>query len=119
MKIKFQADNDFDGRVIRALPRRNPMIDFRTAVAAGIHQGTPDDRVLEVAADDGRVLVSHDLKTMPDHFAQFISNRTCPGVIIVSQSLPIAEATYLLLLIWEAGEAEEYIDSIHRLPWQS
>jgi hypothetical protein len=38
MKIKFQADNDFDGRVIRALPRRNPMIDFRTAVAAGIHQ---------------------------------------------------------------------------------
>ncbi len=118
MKIRFQADNDFDERIIRALLRLNPAIDFQTAPAVGFHLGTPDDQVLAVAADEGRILVSHDLKTMPNHFAQFIPNRSSPGVIIVSQSLPIGEATYLLLLIWEASEAEEYINSIHRLPWQ-
>jgi hypothetical protein len=50
-------------------------------------------------------------------FAQFLSNRSSPGVIIVSQDLPIREAAYLPLLIWEASEAEEYVNTISRLPW--
>jgi len=117
MKIRFQADNDFDGRVIRALLRLNPVIDCRTAAAAGFHLGTPDEQVLAVAADEGRVLLSHDWQTMPSHFAQFISHRSSPGVIIVSRKLPIREAADLLLLIWEASAPEEYINAIHRLPW--
>jgi hypothetical protein len=50
-------------------------------------------------------------------FAQFLSNSASPGVIIVSQDLPIREAAYLSLLIWEASEAEEYVNTISRLPW--
>jgi precorrin-6B methylase 1 len=117
MKIRFQADNDFDERVIRALLRLQPAIDFQTATAIGFHLGTPDNQVLARAADEGRVLVSHDIQTMPRHFAAFIVNRNSPGVLIVSQALPIAEAAYLLLLIWEASETEEYINLIYRLPW--
>jgi hypothetical protein len=117
MKIKFQADNDFDARIIRALKNLNPAIDFRTAPAAGFHLGTPDDQVLAVAADEGRILVSHDIQTMPHNFGQFISIHSSPGVIIVSQSLSIKEAVDWLLLIWEASEAEEYVNSIHRIPW--
>lgn len=119
MKIKFQADNDFDKRIIRALLRLNPAIDFQTATAVGFHQGTPDNQVLARAADDGRLLVSHDIQTMPYHFAQFLALRSSPGVLIVSQELPISEATYWLLLIWEASEAEEHINSIYRIPWQT
>ena len=119
MKIKFQADNDFNGRTIRALLRLNQLIDFQTAAAVGLHLGIPDDQVLAIAADEGRILVSHDRKTMPDHFAQFIAHRSSPGVIIVSRKLSIGEAAELLLLIWEASEAEEYVNSIHRLPWRS
>ena len=119
MKIKFQAGNDFDARIIRALKKLNPAIDFQTAPAVGFHLGTPDDQVLAVAADQGRILVSHDLQTIPHHFGQFISSRSSPGVIIVSQSLSIKEAADWLLLIWEASEAEEYVNSIHRIPWTS
>jgi hypothetical protein len=50
-------------------------------------------------------------------FAQFLSNCAAPGVIIVSQDLPIREAAYLPLLIWEESEAEEYVNTISRLPW--
>jgi hypothetical protein len=50
-------------------------------------------------------------------FAQFLSNRASPGVIIVSQDLPIREAACLPLLIWEESEAEEYGNTISRLPW--
>ena len=49
-------------------------------------------------------------------FAQFLSNNASPGAIIVSQDLPIREAAYLSLLIWEASEAEEYVNTISRLP---
>jgi hypothetical protein len=50
-------------------------------------------------------------------FAQFLSDSASPGVIIVSQDLPIRESAYLPLLIWEASEAEEYVNTISRLPW--
>jgi hypothetical protein len=49
-------------------------------------------------------------------FTQFLFNHSSSGVIIVSQDLPIREAAYLPLLIWEASEAEEYVNTISRLP---
>jgi hypothetical protein len=36
MRVKFQADADLDGRVLRGLKRKMPEIDFRTAAGAGL-----------------------------------------------------------------------------------
>ena len=116
MKIRFQADNDLDQRIVAATRRLAPEIDFRTAVAAGLHQGVPDPRVLEIAADAGRVLVTHDRRTMPTHFADLLSSRHTPGVIIVPKSMPIGLAADWLHLIWAAGEAGEYVDVLYQLP---
>lgn len=115
MKIKFQADNDLNGHILRALLRFKPEIDFQTALAIGLHRSVPDDQVLALAATAGRVLVSHDLKTMPEHFAAFIINQTSPGLILVSQKLSIKQAAEELLLVWEASEAEEYVNRIYRI----
>src|SRR5437899_3152721 len=71
MRVKFQADADLDGRILRGVRRAAPEIDFRTAHDAAF-VGLPDPRVLEVAAQDGRVLVSQDRNTMPAHFRAFI-----------------------------------------------
>jgi predicted nuclease of predicted toxin-antitoxin system len=65
MKIRFQADNDFNKRIIDALLRLAPQIDFKTAPERGLHHVTPDEEVLRLAAEEGRILVSHDFKTMP------------------------------------------------------
>ena len=43
----------------------------------------------------GRVLVTHDQKTMPRHFAAFIAAETSPGVLIIPQQLPVATARSL------------------------
>ncbi len=117
MKIKFQADNDVDQDIIDAVLRANPAIDFKTAPAAGLHLGVPDEKVLEIAAAEGRLLVSHDRRTMPTHFGQFIEHHSSPGVFIVSRKLSIGDAAYWLHLIWEASEAEEYINTINHIPW--
>jgi predicted nuclease of predicted toxin-antitoxin system len=115
MKVRFQADNDLDQRIVTATLRLDPAIDFRSASAAGLHD-MPDDEVLAYAAREGRVLVSHDRKTMPDHFARFIAGATSPGVIIVSTKLSIRQASEWLHLLWAASDAEEYVNSVYGLP---
>ncbi len=116
MKIKCQAENDFNGIVIRTVKELAPEIDFQTAPMAGLHLGTPDDQVLKIAASENRVLVSHDRKTMPTHFANFIASQTSPGVFIVSRKLTIAQAAEWLILFWAASEAEEQINLLTHIP---
>jgi hypothetical protein len=116
VKVRFQADNDLDERIVAATRRLDPAVDFQTAPALGIHLGAPDEEVLALAAEQGRILVSHDRRTMPEHFARFIAGHSSPGLIIVTQSLAIGKAAEWLHLIWAASEAEEYLNSIYSLP---
>lgn len=114
MKLRFQADNDLDQRIVVATKRLDPGVDFQTAPALGLHD-IDDPEVLALAAREGRVLVSHDRKTMPDHFGEFIASQTSPGVIIISQKMPVGRAAELLHLLWAASEAEEYANIIYDL----
>jgi hypothetical protein len=115
VKVRFQGDYDFSGIVIRALLRRQPAIDFQTGHAAGL-EGVDDPQALALAAREGRVLVSHDRKTMPNHFADFITQHTSPGLILISQSFPMSRAVEELLLIWEASDADDYINRVISIP---
>ena len=72
--------------------------------------------MLALAAHAGRVLVTHDRKTMPKHFAEFIGHTTSSGVIVIPQKLPVRAAIEDLLLIWTASEAEEWHNRIQVLP---
>jgi len=106
MKVLYQADNDLRKAIVRGAVRREPQMNFRSAQAARL-DGVPDPEVLAVAADEGRILVSHDFQTIPKHFRQFTQRRRSPGALLVRQDLPVAEAIENLLLIWEASEADE------------
>jgi predicted nuclease of predicted toxin-antitoxin system len=89
MKVRFQADADLNQVIVAATLRRAAEIDFRTASLAGLAH-LEDLDVLAVAAREGRVLVTHDSKTMPRHFADFVASQESPGVIIVPQHLDAA-----------------------------
>ncbi len=71
MTIRFQADADFNQNIVTGILRRETGIDFQTANAAGL-EGLKDREVLELAAKEGRVLVSHDRRTMPLYFRSAI-----------------------------------------------
>ena len=83
MKVRFQADADLNRKIVVGVRRREPGIDFRSAREGDV-VGRSDPEVLSLAAQDGRVLVSHDRHSMPGHFAGFIENQPSPGLIIVS-----------------------------------
>jgi hypothetical protein len=51
-----------------------------------------DPEVLALAAMLGRVLVSHDRKTMPGHFYRFLEKRELPRLILHPQALAFASA---------------------------
>ncbi len=115
MKPKFQADADLNEDVVTGVLRRVPEIDFQTATEAGL-QGLKDENVLAVAAREERILVTHDRRTMPRHFAEFIRENKCWGIIIISKKLEISIAIEEIILIWAASQAEEYLNSIRQLP---
>jgi Domain of unknown function (DUF5615) len=95
MTLRFQADADLHQLMLHAVIRREPALDFQTAAAAGL-AGLRDAEVLALAAREGRVLVTHDQKTMPSSFAAFIATVTSPGVLIIPQRLPIPSMIALI-----------------------
>ncbi len=115
MKVRFQADADLNQIILRALIRHEPEIDFQTATKAAL-AGLTDCDVLAMTMREGRVLVTHDQKTMPYHFADFIASNTSPGLIVIPQRLPLLSAVEDLLLIWSASKTDEWINRICFLP---
>lgn len=115
MKVKFQADADLNEDIVTGVLRRVPEIDFQTATEAGL-EGLKDENVLGIASRENRILITHDRRTMPKYFAEFLQKQNCAGVLIISKKLEISTAIEELILIWAASEAEEYMNSIRQLP---
>jgi len=115
MKVLYQADNDLRKAIVRGAVRREPQTNFRSAQGARLDR-VPDPEVLAIAADEGRILVSHDFQTVPSHFRQFTRGRRSPGVLLVRQDLAVGEAIETLLLIWEASEADEWVNRLCLVP---
>jgi len=115
VSIRFLADADLRQSIVTAVVRREPAIDFQSAIEAGL-PGLLDPAVLALSAEAGRILVTHDAKTMPGHFGDFIATARSPGVLIVPQHLPTVAAVEELVLIWATTEASEWVNRICRLP---
>jgi len=113
MRVRFQADADLDGRILRGLRRASPEVDIRTALDASL-AGLEDPEVLRIASESGRILISQDRRTMPGHFARYVDGAKSPGVILLREATPISTAIEELVLIWSASEADEWIN---RLVW--
>ena len=115
MKICFQADADLNEDIVLGLTRLEPQIDFQTASEAGL-RGLPDLEVLSYAAQDGRILVSHDRRTLPKHFGALVQNTTSAGAFIIGQNVSVRAAINELLLIWSCSESEEWTNLLADIP---
>jgi hypothetical protein len=82
LKLRFQADADFKNSAVLAVARRWPFIDIRSAQRI-VPDAFPDPDMLAFAASEERVLLTHDVTTMPAHFRRFIEEHESPGIILV------------------------------------
>jgi hypothetical protein len=114
--LLYAVDEDFNHEIIRGLERRDGSLDILTVQDADLLEAHDRD-ILVWAAQEGRVLLTHDVRTMPAYAAERLRNgQAMPGIILVPQLLPIGHAIDDLLLLAQCSEAGEYEGMILRLP---
>jgi hypothetical protein len=97
VRIRFQADADLKHAIVTGTLRRAEAVPL---------EGLDDPVVLALAAEEGRVPVSHDVNTMEYHFQAFIEKQKSPGIILIPQKrVSIGEAIDGLILLWEVLDA--------------
>jgi hypothetical protein len=110
------VDADLKNAIVKAVRQQEPSIDFASAAEAGL-EGVGDPELLERAAQEGRILVSHDRRTMLVHFrARLQAGKSSPGLFVVSQSAPLGPVVRAIVLAWAASEPREWRDQVHHLP---
>jgi predicted nuclease of predicted toxin-antitoxin system len=115
-RVRFLFDEDFNGHIVRGFRRRQPNADACTVREAGI-EGASDPIVLGWAAENHRLVVSHDRRTMAGAGRSRIrEGLPMAGLILVRQDCPVAVAIEELELVSEATTAEEWRDVIAFLP---
>ncbi len=113
---RFLADQDLNEHIVEGVRRREPTVEFVLARDVGM-KDSPDPDVLEYAATNGFLLVSHDASTMPAHaYRRIADGKLVPGVFIAHQLRAIGAALDELVLIWAASEAEEWRNQVNFLP---
>ena len=115
---RFLANHDLTEAILLGLMRREPAIEFHRLRELGMAD-RPDAQVLDYAARNNLLLVSHDVNTMTASAAQRIAaGLPMPGVFVAHQSDPIGLIIEDLILIWAGSEAEEWTQQIVFLPLQ-
>ena len=118
-EIRYLADEDLRNEIVHACSVLEPMIEFLTVQGVGL-SGAEDDFVLEFAARDGLLVVSHDKRTMVPaarHRLEFALPMT--GLFLVRQRASVGAVAEDLTLIWNCESAEYWHGQIDYLPWPS
>lgn len=89
--IPLAADENFNSDIVRGLLRRKADIDIVRLQDVGL-SGADDAAILEWAAQQGRVLVTHDVSTLTKYaYARISAGQPMPGVFEVSSRVSIRE----------------------------
>ena len=115
--IRLLADADFNRAIVAGVLRRVAGLDLVTAQDVGLAGRTPDPVVLEWAAGQSRVVLTHDKSTMPDFaWRRVCAGQPMPGMFVVPQSLAIASAINDIALIAECSDAQDWDRRVEYLP---
>jgi len=114
--IKLLADENFDNNIVRGLFRRNPEIDIVRVQDVGL-SGKDDPTVLEWAAKEERILLTHDVATITRYaYDRVRQGQPMPGVIEISTDAPIGRVIEDVLVLAECGQEGELEGQIQYLP---
>lgn len=115
--LRLLADENIRGSVIRGLLLRHPEPDLIVRVQDAGLRSADDEIILAFAAEQERIVVTHDRATMPEHAEERLTDgKAMPGVLVVSNRLSTGQTIDELLLIVECSEAEEWRGRIEYLP---
>jgi len=114
--LLLAADENFNNDIVRGLLRRKPDLDIVRIQDEGL-SGADDQAVLEWAAQEGRILLTHDVSTIT-HYAydRVRTGRPMPGIFEVSRDIPINIVIDDILLLAEFSLDGEWEGQVRYLP---
>ncbi len=114
--LKLAADENFNNNIVRGILRRHPNADIVRIQDVGL-SGAHDPIVLEWAANENRVLLTHDVSTITRYAYDRIKlGRPMPGVFEVSRNAPIGIAIEDIILLVECSLEGEWTGQVRYLP---
>jgi len=114
--LRWLADENFTNDILRALFRRQPALDILRVQDVGL-KGVDDKTVLEWAAAEHRVVLTHDVSTVPAYAYDRVRNgRSMAGVCAVGRDVTLQVAIEDILLISACSDATELEGQVRYLP---
>jgi len=116
--LRLAADENFNNDIVRGLLRRKPDLVIMRVQDVGLSEAD-DPTVLEWAAQEGSVLLTHDVTTITRYAYERVQvGKPMPGVFEVSRKVPIGVAIEDILLIAECSLEGEWEGQVRYLPLQ-
>jgi hypothetical protein len=114
--LRLLADENLSNDIVRGLLRRRADLDIVRVQDTEL-SGADDRAVLAWAAQEGRVLVTHDVSTITRYaYERVQAGQRMPGVFEISRGVPIGRAIEDLLLLAECSFDNEWEGQVRYLP---
>lgn len=114
--LRYLADEDFDNRILRAFRRSEAGIDWVRVQDVDL-SGCDDEQVLQFAAENGRVVLTRDISTMPAAANRRMARgEPMPGAIVVPHRAAIGQAIQELIFLAVDSEPKEWEGQVLYLP---
>ena len=114
--LRLLADENFNGDIVRGLLLRKPALDMVRAQDTGL-TGVDDPQVLAWAAENDRIVLTHDRSTMPRFaYERMASGDEMHGVFVLDDRFPVGAAINEILLMEECSQQEEWSGLVVFLP---
>ena len=114
--MKFLADENFNNDILRGVWRRIADASF-TRVQDTEIAGADDLRVLEYAAEQDYIVLTHDVNTMRGYFYdRVIAKLPVPGLFLVHKQIPVGRVVDALELIILASDESEWLGKATYIP---
>jgi len=106
--LRLLADENFNGDTVRGLLLRQPDLDILRVQDVGL-SGAEDTDVLAWAAENDRIVLTHDRATMPGYaYARVAAGKVMAGVFILNDRFPVGRAIEEILLLVSCTEQAEW-----------
>ncbi len=117
--MRLLLDENFNNNILRGLLRRNRDLDVIRAQDVPEVVGKDDPTLLEWAAEEGRVLLTHDVRTITHHaYERIREGKPMPGIIEVQLDAPLGPVIEDILIVVGAGAPDDVENKIIYLPYK-
>jgi predicted nuclease of predicted toxin-antitoxin system len=114
--LRFLSDENFNGDIVRGLFLRQPNLDLLRVQDIGLAE-VDDPTILKWAAENDRILLTHDRATMPDFaYQRLLQQEEMSGLFVINDRMSVREAIDELLLLVNCSEQSEWKGFVLYLP---